>query len=80
MRDTGDAPAIRDQQRETILSIPRLLHPNFMETANRKSTVDTQTRKSNPNTTLKIVIKPPEKTTREEGKKKEQEKQIQNNE
>ena len=37
-----------------------------------------QIRKSNSNTTLKIVIKPEERT-REEGKKKEQQKQIQSN-
>ena len=41
-----------------------------MVTANQKSTIDTQIRKSNPNTTLKIVIKPQEERTRE-GKKKE---------
>ena len=34
-------------------------------------------RKINSNTTLKIVIKPQEKRTRREGKKKEQQKQIQ---
>ena len=36
-----------------------------------------QIRKINSNTTLKIVTKPEEERTREEGKKKEQEKQIQ---
>ena len=46
-----------------------------MVTANQKSTIDTQIRKSNPNTTLKTVIKP--QRTRE-GKKKDQQKQIQN--
>ena len=42
---------------------------NFMVTTNQKSTIDTQIRKSNPNTTLKIVIKPEEERTRG-GKKK----------
>ena len=36
-------------------------------------------RKITSNTTLKMVIKPQEKRTREEGKKKEQQKQIQSN-
>ena len=45
---------------------------------NQKSTIDTQIRKINSNTTLKIVIKPEEEGTRE-GKKKEQQKQIQSN-
>ena len=36
-----------------------------------------QRRKINSNTTLKIAIKPQEERTREEGKKKEQQKQIQ---
>ena len=38
-----------------------------------------QIRKINSNTTLKILIKPQEDRTREEGKKKEQQKQIQSN-
>ena len=38
-----------------------------------------QIRKINGNTTLRIVIKPEEERTREEGKKKEQQKQIQSN-
>ena len=44
-----------------------------MGTANRRTTIDyTHTkRKSKPNTTLKMVIKPQEKRTREEGKKKD---------
>ena len=43
-----------------------------MGTANRRTTIDyTHTkRKSKPNTTLKMVIKPQEKRTREEGNKK----------
>ena len=35
-------------------------------------------KKKNPNTALKLVIKPQEKRTREVGEKKEQQKQIQN--
>ena len=37
-----------------------------------------QIRKINLNTTLKIVIKPKEERTKEEGKKQEQQKHIQN--
>ena len=51
---------------------------NFRITANQKSTIDTQ-RKINSNTTLKLVIKPQEERTRDEGKKKEQYKQIPSN-
>ena len=40
-----------------------------MVTTNQKSTIDTQITKSNPNTTLKIVIKAQENR---EGKKKDQ--------
>ena len=49
-----------------------------MITANQKSTIYTQ-RKINSNTILKILIKPEEEKSREEGKKKEQQKQIQSN-
>ena len=71
---------LRDQQLKTILYIYRLLYQNLIVTANQKSTVDTHTkRKSNPKTTLKIVIKSQEKRTKEEGKKKGLQKQIQNN-
>ena len=72
---------LRDQQLKTISCtyIYRLLYQNFRIMANQKSTIDTQTRKINSNTTLKIVIKPQEERTREEGKKKEQQKQIQSN-
>ena len=69
---------LRDQQLKTISYIYRLLYQNFRITANQKSTIDKQIRKINSNTTLKIVIKPEEERTREEGKKKEQQKQIQN--
>ena len=69
---------LRDQQLKTISYTYRLLYQNFRITANQKSTIDTQIGKINSNTTLKIVIKPQEERTREEGKKKEQQKQIQN--
>ena len=39
---------------------------NLHGNSNQKSTIDTQVRKSNPNTTLKIVIKAQKKKTREE--------------
>ena len=70
---------LKDQQLKTILHIYRLLYQNLMGTTNQKSTVDTHTeKKSNPNTTLKIDIKSQERT-KEEGKKKDLQKQIQNN-
>ena len=69
---------LREQQLKTISYTYRLLYQNFRITANQKSTIDTQ-RKINSNTTLKIVIKPQEERTREEGKKKEQHKQMQSN-
>ena len=68
---------LKDQQLKTIC-IYRLLYQNFRATANQKSTSDTQIRKIISNTTLKIVIKTEEERTREEGKKKEQQRQIQN--
>ena len=70
---------LREQQLKTISHTYRLLYQNFRITANQKSTIDTQIRKINSNATLKIVIKPQEERTREEGKKKEQQKQIQSN-
>ena len=69
---------LREPQLKTILYTYRLLYQNFRITANQKSTIDAQ-RKINSNTTLKIVIKPEEERTREKGKKKEQQKQIQSN-
>ena len=71
---------LRDQQLKTTSYTYRLLHQNFRKTANQKSTVDTQQiRKIKSNTTIKIVIKPQQERTREEGKKKKQQKQIQSN-
>ena len=77
VQDTGDALAIKRTTNKTILYTYRLVYQNFRITANQKSTIDTQ-RKINSKTTLKIVIKPEEKRTREKGKKKDQQKQIQN--
>ena len=58
----------------------RLLYQNSRITANQKSTIDTQTNMKNQ---LKYntndSIKPEEERMREEGKKKEQQKQIQSN-
>ena len=71
---------LREKQLKTISYAYRSLYQNFRITANQTSTLDTQTnRKINSNTTLKIDIKPQEERTREEGKKKEQQKQIQSN-
>ena len=52
-----------------------------MGTAYPKTTIDTHTknRKSNSNTALKMVTKPQGKRTKEEGKKKDLQKQTQNN-
>ena len=67
---------LKDQQLKTILFLYRLLYQNLMVTANQKSTIDTQKRKRNTNTTLKLVIKSQEKRTKEEGKKKTNPKQL----
>ena len=66
---------LRDQQLKTISYTYRLLYQNFRITANQKSTIDTQTKKNQ----LKYNTKDSHQTTREEGKKKEQQKQIQSN-
>ena len=50
-----------------------------MGTANPKTTKETHKRKSNPNTTLEMVIKSQEKRKNKEGKKKDLQKQNQNN-
>ena len=73
---------LRDQQLKAIsyIYICRLLYQNFRITANQRSTIDTQkVGNINSNTTLKIIIKPQDERTREEGKKKELQKQIQSN-
>ena len=56
----------------------RCLYQNFRATANQKSTIVKQIRKIHSSTTLKIVIKPQEEKTREDGKEKEQQNSIQN--
>ena len=49
---------LRDQQLETILHMYRLLYQNLMGNANQKlQETHAHKRKSNPNITLKIVIK-----------------------
>ena len=70
---------LREQQLKTISYTYRLLHQNFRIAANQKSMIDSLTRKTTQNTTLKIVIKPEEERTREKGKKKGQQEQIQSN-
>ena len=56
---------LRDQQLKATLYTYRLLCQNLMGNANQKTTIDTyKKRKSNPNTTLKTVIKPKEKRTK----------------
>ena len=69
---------LRDQQLNKISYIYidsskliyKLLRQNFRIKANQKSTIDKQIRKINSKTTLKIVIKPKEERTRQEGMKK----------
>ena len=67
---------LKDQQLKTILFTYRLLYQNLMGTANQKSTIVTQKRKRNPNTTLKLVIKSQEKRTKEDRQKKDLQKQL----
>ena len=68
---------LRDQQPKTISCIQRLLYQNFRITTNQKSTIDTQTNKIKQIKYItRLVIQPQEERTRE-GKKKEQQKQIQ---
>ena len=71
MQDTGDELTINRKQLKTILYICRPLYQNFRVIhTNKKKQLKYNT---------KIVIKPQEERTRVEGKKKEQQKQIQNN-
>jgi len=75
---------LRDQQLKTISYIYIYIYidsyQNFRVTANQKSTIDTPTNKKNQ---LKYNTLDSHQTTkertREDGKKKEQQKQIQNN-
>ena len=70
---------LRNQQLKTTLYIYRLLNQNVMGNANQKLQWIHTHKKSNPNSTLKIFIKLQEKRTKEEGKKKDLQKQAQNN-
>ena len=63
---------LRDQQPKTITYMYRLLHQNFRETANQKSTIDTQTKKKQ----LKYNIKDSHQTTRGENKRRRKEKRA----
>ena len=70
---------LRDQQLKTILDMYRLLYQNFRVTASQKCTIDTHTNKKNQlkyNTKESHQIRIGENR---EGKKKEQQKQIQSN-
>ena len=70
MQHTGNAFKIRRPA----------IYQNLMVTTKQKATIDMQTkRKSNPNTTLKIVIEMQEKRTKQKGKKKDLQKQMLNN-
>ena len=79
-RILGKHLKLKDQQLKIILFIYRLLYQSLMVTTNQKSTVDTHTKKKKEsNTTLTLAIKSQEKRTKEEGKKKDLQNQIQNN-
>ena len=72
---------LRGQQLKTIIYI-HIYIDSYMKTLGKLQTknlhlIHKQIGKINSNTTLKVVIKPQEETTKE-GKKKEQQKQIQN--
>ena len=70
---------LREQQLKTISHIYMDSDQNFRITANQKSTIDTQTNKIKQIKYItRLVIQPQEERTRE-GKKKEQQKQIQSN-
>ena len=81
MQDTGDELAIKRLTTSNILICIYIdSYQNFRITANQKSTIDTQTnRKNQLKYNTKIVIKPQDERTREEGKEKEQQNQIQIN-
>ena len=67
---------LKEKQLKTVQYIQRLLYQNIIGIANQKTTIDMQKRKSNPNTTLKMVIKSQEWRIKEEGKKKDPQNQI----
>ena len=81
MQDTGDALAIkRPTTYNNLIYIYRHLYQNFRITANQNSTIDTQTnKKSQLKYNTKDSHQTREERTKEEGKKKEHQKQIQSN-
>ena len=64
---------LRDQQLKTILYVYRLLYQNFRLTANKKSTIDTQTNKKNQ---LKYNTKDSHQTRRGENKRRRKDKRA----
>ena len=68
---------LRYQQPKTILFVYRLLNQNYMGNANQKTTTGTHKEKNNPNTALKMAIKPQEKRTKEKWKEKHLHKETQ---
>ena len=70
---------LRDQQLKIISYTYRLFYQNFRIIAKQNLQLIHKQRKTNSKTTLKIVIKPEEERTREDGKKKGQQKQTQRN-
>ena len=74
---------LRDQQFKTLSCI-YIYIDSYIKTSGQLQTknlqlIHKQIRKINSNTTLKTVIKPQGERTRDEGKKKEQQKQTQSN-
>ena len=67
---------LREQQLKTISCTYRLLHQNFIITANQKSTIDTQTNKKNQ---LKQNTKDCHQTTRGENKRREEKRATKTN-
>ena len=63
---------LRNQQLKTILCIYRLLYQNFRITANKKSTIDTQTKKNQ----LKYNTKDSHQTRRGENNRRRKEKRA----
>ena len=70
---------LRDQQLKTTLYIyiNCYIKTSWELQTKKLQQVHTQKRKSNTNTTLKILIKPKERRAKEEGKKKDLKKKIQ---
>ena len=71
---------LREQQLKTISYTYIDSYQNFRITANQKSTIDTQTKKNQLKNNIKEGHQTRRRRTREEGKKKDQQKQIQNSE